>query len=351
MGKVSFSIPNSRHHVTQQATNQKPVKTTRTLEALKIEGDESPRASRGKVALKVTQFNQNGNHSGGATKDDKETSPTNDKTSSNGSAGASPVGGASTSSPTHSAIVQPKAQLSNENGDSRSSSVEELATINEDEGTDSNIPALVKPDPTKSKSQHPSSSVGAQPHYSHSPHHHADPASYGKGLAYASLSQPPPQGVPQGITQGIVPPPSLSQQDHRYMYDHHLAYAHSSVYGHPSMPYEAPPTSTGRHHHISPPHASQPHGPHKYILPAHGYRPLDYVEHGSHDHHMTHRGLPPTIQYQQYTSAPPHHKLTRHEAHSSKSNILLAHEAAGNGDIKTLVSGCGLVNGVVVFVY
>ncbi len=351
---MSLSIPNTRHHLTQQSSNLKPVKPPRTLETTKEEGDESPRPIRGKVALKVSQFNQNGNHSGGATKNDKETSPTNDKSSSNGSTGTSPVGEASsTTSSTPSTVAQVKtvAKESPLNGDSRSSSVEELATINDDQETaDGNTSLLKQPDSTKTKP--PPQSVGTQPHYPpppHLTHHHTDPASYSKSVAYVSLSQPQTQGVPQGIAQGIVPPPSLSQQDHRYMYDHHLAYTHSSVYpSHPSLGYDPPKQSSGRHHHISPPHPSQPHVTHQYIVPTHGYRPHDYGEHhgsGPHDHHMTHRGLPPTMQYQQYTPTP-HLKHTRHESYT-KNNIGLAHEAAGSGDIKTLVSVCVCVQ----FVY
>ncbi|XP_064400950.1 uncharacterized protein LOC135347048 isoform X4 [Halichondria panicea] len=358
MGKVSLSIPNTRHHVNSHSTNQKPSKLMRTLEARKIDSEDSVRQIRTNVALKVSQFNQNGNHSGGATKNEKDASPTNDKdkdkSSSNGSAGPSPVGGASKISPTHSGTIAEGSQ-GRLVGDSRSSSVEELAIINDEEQTDSahsEIPML-KPDPSKSKPHPPS---GGQAHYPpppHHSHHHADPYP-----TYVSLSQPPPQGIPQGITQGIVPPPSLSQQDHRYMYDPHraeLAYTtHTGMYpAHPSMAYEA---AASRHHHISPPHSSQAHAahssqahaPHQYIVAHHGYRPPphDYIgshEHhpGSHEHHMSHRGLPPGMQYmrsdqQQYS--PSHHmtnKLPRHEPFS-KNNVSLAHEAAANGDIKTL---------------
>ncbi len=365
MGKISLSIPNTRHHVNSHTTNQKPAKTTRSLEARKNDREDAVRQIRTNVALKVSQFNQNGNHSGGATTNDKDTSPTNDKdkSSSNGSAGPSPVGGASTISPTHSGTVEVSPSRIVE--DSRSSSVEELAIINNDDQTDSahsEMPIL-KPDLSKSKPHPPSGGQGHYPPPPHHSHHHTEPYP-----PYVSLSQPPPQGVPQGITQGIVPPPSLSQQDHRYMYDPHraeLAYTtHTGMYpAHSSMAYEA---AASRHHHISPPHSSQAHSahssqahaPHQYIVPSahHGYRPPphDYIgshdhhpgshDHhpGPHDHHMTHRGLPPGMQYmrsdQQYS--PAHHmtsKLPRHEPFS-KNNVSLAHEAAANGDIKTLVS-------------
>ena len=447
MGDISLSIQNARHnHSRDQVTSsrdhmtshdqsnnvQKAPKSSKSSASRSSEANKSntkdsmrvlqPPKTSSSIALRVAQFNQNGNHSGGATQNDKQEATKTKEMTGSGQDGkgtktgtpktdTNSLGVASNATPAHSpdmsgnageiASVKKGAELSR--GESPSSSMEELSNIIEGEegGADETDSArkdmphpLIKPDPTKSKPHiptgpgvhpHPLASHYPPPPHPHTLHHHSghtDPPPYAHSLPqqYSSLSQPLPQGIPQGIAQGIVNSPSLSQGPN-YVYDTHhstkvstarpdVVYSHSTMYNHPSMAYEG---GANRHHHVSPPqHVSQSYEGHppppKYVVPPQhqsiGYRTSHELQRshdhyvgshdhhgtshpGTHDHHMTghHRGPPPGMQFLQQRGDQfnAHHiasKLPRpeHTVHFTKANIGHAHEAAGTGDLGTLVS-------------
>ena len=288
----------------------------------------SPLPQKSVVALRVAQFNQNGNHSGTTTEDDNQGermeptrgSQVDDRRMSGGAKEKTPSP-KHLKSPESTADETPSSNEGRRGGGrfpnpdtSPSSSMEELSTINiHEEDTDDAMTherGVVKPEPTtivaKSgtlaypKPPPPSSShLDQHTHmetYTHPQHAHP----YAYESAYGSLSQPVlSYGSPAAVSG-----------------THTRAYDSSAT----AKPYQIPYT--------------QQHPSYGYIRPEYRQMPHEFHvtgHHGAPDYHTQ----PQRLQYGGGYS-----KLPRPEPHVaySKMNIVRGHEAALRGDVTTLVS-------------
>ena len=282
------------------------------------------------VALRISQFNQNGNHSGGSAPGEgqggkrEKGSPSEEKKGVRGKEKTpSPK---TVKSPEHVSMQEkvPRGTERRASGGRRpsnlgemspSSSLEELSMINEEESdeVDAGLHQVIKPEAVNVSKTMPYQKPPPPPSsHPHPPHPHtAEPYSH----LPASQSHLP-------SSQPHLP----SSQPHPYPYDS----SYTPPYG-SSPASRAPPSTATKLHHdqlaYAQMHASYGHRAPPYHKTSHmtGH-PGTYVGH-----------RPPNVQHPGYA------KLPRPELHSqplgiTKANIALAHDAASKGDVNTLVS-------------